>query len=579
MAEEFDIGPLTWVKGEIDQALKSVLENLKGVIANPADIASLKFSQTHLYQVSGALDMVGLEGCKRFSAEIESLTGKLEKKSIVATPEILAILTNSIHTLGNYLQDLLNGSPDMPLRLYPSLKSMVQAQGEQVEESELFFPDTSARAPKDVPSRQLEESAMPGYVAKQRGFFQRSLVQWLKDASPQGLHNMQLAIENVQQVQQQPAQRALWWTASAFTDTLSQTSIAGNMGVKRLCRRIDQQLKTISEGATRASSNLLRDLLYYVALSAPTTERISQVKNIFELEHQLPDSEHSFIAGEMNEAEINALEQLKTALDSLKQTWAEVAEGHADALDRFMQQLSDILEPSQHLSHATVRQLLSCIHELATAFALDSSKLSDSTFIETATALTLLENALHNYGRQNAEALQRMEAQSQRLRNIASGDTLSRVTDTVTDHLDSDVLLAMARQIKDALKIVEQSLDTYFRNPGEKQVLQAVDKPLQQVIAAFDMLNLSVPTSIARSSSAFVNYFRGTSVPDQHLFELVAESLSMLGFYVEELPRTRPESRKRTSALVGCTLTSTSLGLTSRNSANNGERPRGMRSP
>jgi chemosensory pili system protein ChpA (sensor histidine kinase/response regulator) len=49
VVEEFDIGPLTWVKDEIDQALKSVLDNLAAVSANPADVASLKFSQTHLY--------------------------------------------------------------------------------------------------------------------------------------------------------------------------------------------------------------------------------------------------------------------------------------------------------------------------------------------------------------------------------------------------------------------------------------------------------------------------------------------------------------------------------------------------
>ena len=87
MAEDFDVGPLSWVKDEINQALTSVLENLEDVASHPDEVAKLKFSQTHLYQVSGALDMVGLEGCKRFCAEIEALTGKLEKKIIPVTPD------------------------------------------------------------------------------------------------------------------------------------------------------------------------------------------------------------------------------------------------------------------------------------------------------------------------------------------------------------------------------------------------------------------------------------------------------------------------------------------------------------
>ena len=152
MAEEFDIGPLTWVKDEIDQALKSVLENLATVGANPGDIAALRFSKTHLYQVSGTLDMVGLEGCKRFCAEIEKLVDKLEKTTVPVSHEVLETLNQSVKALSTYLQDLLNGSPDTPTQLFPTLQAMVEVQGETVEESELFFPDTSHRAPSTTPS-------------------------------------------------------------------------------------------------------------------------------------------------------------------------------------------------------------------------------------------------------------------------------------------------------------------------------------------------------------------------------------------------------------------------------------------
>ena len=46
--EEFDVGPLTWVKGEIDQALDSVQENLGTFANNLDDTSVLRFSQTHL---------------------------------------------------------------------------------------------------------------------------------------------------------------------------------------------------------------------------------------------------------------------------------------------------------------------------------------------------------------------------------------------------------------------------------------------------------------------------------------------------------------------------------------------------
>ena len=130
MSENFDSGPLTWVKDQINQLLESVLENVNTVQGNIHDTSPMRLSQTSLYQASGALDMVGLEGCKRFSSELEKLAGKLEKKTVNTTPQIIEEFSNAVKTLQSYLQELLNGSPDVPLRLYAGLKPMVDVPGE-----------------------------------------------------------------------------------------------------------------------------------------------------------------------------------------------------------------------------------------------------------------------------------------------------------------------------------------------------------------------------------------------------------------------------------------------------------------
>lgn len=543
MAEEFDIGPLTWVKDEVNQALGSVLENLASVASNPDDLSPLRFSQTHLYQISGALDMVGLEGCKRFCAEIEKLAGKIEKKEILASPELLEKLQQAVAALSAYLQDLLNGASDIPLKLFPVLQALASAQGESIEESELFFPDTARRAPKDVPSTDLDESALPSYITEQRSRFQKALLSWLKDSNPQGVEDMRTAIENVQQVQKQPAHKTLWWAASAFTDTLAEEIIAAQTGVKKLCRRLDQQLKSVGEGANRATGTLLRDILYYVALSPPATERIVLVKNTFELQHLIPSASPSIAPSEITEAEKEAVEQLKALLDGLKEIWGDVSEGKDGALDNFMQQLVEIIEPSSSLSNQAVLNLFNSIHELATALDLDATKINEAALLEGATALNLLEDALNRYERQDAELAQRLTTQTQRLQDVMGGGPMADFAGAATSaHLDADVVLAVAQQIKDSLKVVEQSLDTFFRNPADSEPLQAAGKPMQQIMAAFDMLDMPVPTQLAKASTTFIDYFSSAQEPDQSLFELVAESLSLLGFYVEELPRVRHES-------------------------------------
>src|SRR6266571_4669171 len=78
---DFDVGPLSWVKGEIDHAIQRSQEALRAFAANSSDAAQLKSSQSHLHQAHGALSIVGLEGITRVSEELEGLLAGIEKEA------------------------------------------------------------------------------------------------------------------------------------------------------------------------------------------------------------------------------------------------------------------------------------------------------------------------------------------------------------------------------------------------------------------------------------------------------------------------------------------------------------------
>jgi chemosensory pili system protein ChpA (sensor histidine kinase/response regulator) len=545
VAEDFDIGPLTWVKDEIDQALKSVLENLDTFAANPGDTSVLKFSQTHLFQVSGALDMVGLQGCKRICSELEKVVVKLEKTTLSSSPATIDVLKQSIQLLDQYLQNLLNGSPDLPLTLYPALKSIADLHGESVTESELFFPDTSIRAPKSLPAADVAEDQLSSLVAKQRAAFQAALVQWLKTSNPQSLETMREALDNVQKVQKQAAQKTLWWLASVFTDVLAQKTIAEQNPVKLLCRQIDQQLRSLSQGNVKPTGNLVRDLLFYIAQSAPLTERVGQVKKLFELESLLPQAtaEANLVPVELSEEDIAVFKTLEEIVTNLKDSWSAIAEGGGRDLGEFVAYLDEAVIETQKLGESDLTHLLETLHGVMAVMQQEPEKYNEDTFVEVAASLNLMQDVLVNQQVFAAKAAQEMQTQNQRLQDLLSGGA---TVETITGLLDEGTLLAMAQQIKDALLIVEQSLDTFFRNPADRAPLSAVAKPLEQVVAAFDMLDMPTATKIAQASSALVTYFNenpGLVLEDaQAQFELMAESLSMLGFFVDDFPRIRPES-------------------------------------
>ena len=78
---DFDLGPLTWVQGEIDQALARGVDALALFKASPSDLTALKRARTHVHQAAGAIQMVGLDAVTAYTDEIERHLLRLEDAS------------------------------------------------------------------------------------------------------------------------------------------------------------------------------------------------------------------------------------------------------------------------------------------------------------------------------------------------------------------------------------------------------------------------------------------------------------------------------------------------------------------
>lgn len=545
MPEVFDTGPLSWVKGEIDQALNAVQMHLGKILANHSELQLMRLSQTYLYQISGALDMVGLEGCKRYCSELEKLAGKIEKSLIPVSDELIEKFQSAVQILSDYLQDLMNGSPDVPTKLYSALLPIVEVQGELIEESELFFPDTSFSLPKDTTVQEvlLKDGDLQNFVNKQRISFQLALLAWLKSPTESVMHTMQEAIENIAQLQSYTTQKTLWWSATAFIDSLKQPEIAAKLGAKRLCRRLDQQMRSLSDSNPRAFSYLLRDILYYVAISKPDTARIQAVKQFFELDALLPvRASESRVGRKVGHEEIESAVKIKTIIESLKAYWLLYLDAKPEALTTFIQTFSELNQANIEIFETAIRDLFNSIKTATTTMALDTEKITDISKMEVAVALNLLEDIFSRYQALHVDSIDALNKRSKRI--LASVGLVNLDdSDEVIGQSDKALLQAIAQQIAASLKIVEESLDAYFRKQENNIVLEAVYRPLQQVASAFDMLEMRTPATIAEVNATLIRHFHHDRVDQENqYYEIVAESLSMLGFYNEELLRVRPES-------------------------------------
>src|SRR2546425_5891438 len=126
---EFDVGPLSWVKGEIDHAIQRAQEALRAFAANSADPAQLKSSQSHLHQAHGALSIVGLDGVTRLSEELESLLAGIEKEASLRKAEIFVLAERAFNGILAYLDQLMAGNSNHPLRLHPLYRDLGSPRG------------------------------------------------------------------------------------------------------------------------------------------------------------------------------------------------------------------------------------------------------------------------------------------------------------------------------------------------------------------------------------------------------------------------------------------------------------------
>ncbi len=553
MSEAFDIGPLTWVHDEIKLALDQVVSQLEAFETHPENTSTLKHALTHLNQVRGALDMVGLEGCKRFCFEIETLISVIEKQVLAATQDVLATIKQALFELTHYLQTLLNGEPDQALKLFDGLEKMANCRGEVLEPSVLFFPTLNQRPPQEIQSQAFflpEDSS--AFLNTQRNIFQRALLEWLKSPLDANLQDMIDVLEQVQLVQEQASQRLFWWVASAFVHTLAQAPIAQHPYVKKTLRRIDQQLRALESGNSRANQLLLKDMLYFIAVAEVTAEKISQVKSLFLLEDLMPKAdpkrrlavalrgserlvESQSIAPVVNELEM--IEPILIEVEHLKSIWMDVSQDKAGAFASFVDKTQTLLDLSGDWGQQGVIKLLVSMNVFAQVWDESGLKPTEDALVEVAAGLALLDDALRHYSQINHDDLAHLMTQAQRIQNISQlimGDVAN--VNGAQHGLADDVLNALATQIKDALSVCEQILDGVFRSPEKTDDLNALKEPFKQLLAAFDMLNMPTPMQVISVSQQITQQF-GLQAVQTNQFERLADALSLLRLFVEDLPR------------------------------------------
>ncbi len=550
-AFDFDLGPLSWVASEIDQALSRGLEALATFGAQPKDVTALKHARTHIHQAAGAIQMVGLDAVVAFTDEVERHLARLEDLPPQAVPDAVGLVDRSCRKLKIFLDEICNGGPPVPLRLYPEYEAMQLARGVRAATpTDLFYPDLSFRAPRIPPRDVVPQNRIPSHLIKQRRHFQRGLLAWLR-GDEGGAKVMRDAIGGIEDITTQSSLRAFWWTVGALLEAVTERGVETGFGVKQLAARIDLQIRRVAEGGAKVADRLRREVLYYVAISAPVGPQVQAVQRGFNLSGQIPTLEtiNTDVVG-LQPLIREAREQLAGAKD----TWLKFTSGRAENLPKLKTTLTSVHTKAAQMKQGALMKLTSALVERLDN--MPASGLSESVAMEYATGLLLAESAFENHANLAAEFPKQVTQLIARLDAARAGRPLpggaAPMLDEMSKRAQERMLLAqVGREIQANLRHMEQVLDAFFRDNGKRADLATLGKDSQQIRGALSMLGLDEAEQLLGMCQQQIDAYADpqTAVNNEDL-ELLAESLSGLGFYIEAVEQQRPDRERLIAPLI-----------------------------
>jgi chemosensory pili system protein ChpA (sensor histidine kinase/response regulator) len=542
--ENFDTGPLSWVIGEIREALTRSKVALGEALMQDAETRSttLRHAKTYLHQAHGALQIVDVDGVAIITETVEDLFDRFESAQFELGDDSVHAIGHAYQALVEYLEELLAGLPHQPVRLFPYYRALLQVRGaERIHPADLFFPNLAIRP--QLPPATLTLTRDDYAMLRKR--FERALLLFLKDDSSGKASAvvMRDIVQRVEQAQTTSQTRGFWWVMHGFADAVAAGQVQNELYVKQLFARINLQIRRLSEGSSSITERLLRDALFFIARVEQPSAIAQQIRNAYQLDGVVPVDYEKKRYGQID---AQALASAKEKLSQAKNLWNRIAGGDGGFAQPFEKEMAGLADAGNHLNAPALAKLLRELSGIARHAA--HSRPGDSLSLEIATSLLFVENALQQIGHLSDEFSERAEALTTRLLSVVAGEPLAQsaqwLTEMSREAQERQTMAALSGEMQSSLRQVEKLLDEYFRDPQQREGLADIDSVLYQISGALSVLEQQdAVRAVQHTQQAVRRFIDAEELPDVQEFEQVAQNVGALSFFIETL-QLHPEGTK-----------------------------------
>lgn len=552
--DNIDTGPLSWVMGEIREALNRSNAGIQDAVAQDSDTqqTSLRLARSYLHQAHGALQIVDIDGLAIITETVEDLLDRVDARQLQLTEELARSIGDGYLALIEYLDELISGMPHQPVRLFPYYRALLEARGaERIHPTDLFFPNLAIR-PR-FSAAEVKRPAKPATYMMLRQHFEKALLPFLKStersvelANAAAMRDIIGKIEDMQENQQA---RAFWWVMHGLAEAVSADQILNELYVKQLFARINLQIRHLSQGSSSIAERLLRDALFFIAGAKDPSPRVRQIRDTYQLDGLVPADYDQKRYGQVD---VDALAAAKERLTQAKNIWNRIAGGDASAAESFEHEMRALAEAGLRLNSAPLSKLLRELKGIARHAT--HAQPGDTLGLEMATSLLFVENSLNNIGRLPDNFPERADAMTARLLSVVAGEKPAQsaqwLDDISREAQQRQTMVALASEMQSSLRQVEKLLDEYFRDPSQRASLGQLDVILHQIEGALAVLDQDdAARTIRRTRDAVQRFINADAEapPELQEFQHVAQNVGALSFFIETLQLQSDSATKRFS--------------------------------
>ncbi len=394
---------ITATKAEVDQLISQASDGIQAYIEDNASLTQLKKSIVLLDKASNTLNMMQIHGGVLLVEEVLKVLEMLVDGSAARVEEAQDVVSRAILSLSEYLDHVEAGYKDVPLVLMPLLNDLRAARDAALlSENVLFFPNIDGISPPDI-TLHGNEQASESWLRLIRSNYQKTLLACVsgKDIPIAAAQLCKLLIR-LQRTSTSDQARKLWWLGSALAQAVAINALQFNASIASLFNALDRSIKSLiangEPGFSRSiDDNIIKNILYYIAISDDRGRIVNQVKEVFRLNDQIPrqndiDKAREQISAPTSEVLITVskalLEDLASAKDCIElfmHSGMQEAK-HIDRLEILIQGISDTLSMIGIEEYKTKAQ-----HQLHEIELLKSDQHADSELVLLGVSEVILE--------------------------------------------------------------------------------------------------------------------------------------------------------------------------------------------